>query len=85
MVLKWLADDERGGGAAGFIGFSISADMSKELSAACGGFPEAEWSLIEERSHETVCCAEVGFTPGHWPKNAEPLRHVAVRLALPVS
>jgi hypothetical protein len=31
-VLRWLADEEREGGPAGFIGFSISADMTKELS-----------------------------------------------------
>jgi hypothetical protein len=28
---------------------------------------------------ETVFVADVEFTPGDWPKNAEPLRYVAVR------
>lgn len=78
-VLKWLVDEERDGGPKGFIGFSISADMSKELKAACAAIPEAGWAPIEERAHETVFAAEVEFTPGNWPKNAEPLRYVAVK------
>jgi len=32
------------------------------------------------RANETVCCADVEFTPGNWPKNAAPLRYVAVRI-----
>ena len=78
-VLKWLVDEEREGAPKGFIGFSISADMSKELKAACAALPEAEWTAIEERAHETVFAAEVEFTPGNWPKNADPLRYVAVK------
>ena len=78
-VLKWLADEERADGPHGFIGFSISADMSKELCAACAVLPEADWIPIEERAHETVFAAEVEFTPGHWPKNAKPLRYVTVK------
>lgn len=78
-VLKWLADEEREGGPKGFIGFSISADMTKELSAACAAMPAAGWKLIEERNHETVFAAEVEFTSGNWPKDAEPLRYVAVK------
>jgi hypothetical protein len=77
-VLKWLADEERDG-VKGFIGFSISADMSKELAAACANLPEVEWAPLEERAHESVFCAEVEFAPGNWPKDAEPLRYVAVK------
>jgi hypothetical protein len=78
-VLKWLSDEGRPNGPAGFIGFNISADMSKELSAACAVVPQAEWTAIEERAHETVFAADVEFTPGDWPKNAQPLRYVAVK------
>jgi len=78
-VLKWLADEERAVGPKGFIGFSISADMSKQLRAACVAVPNEHWGLVEERANETVFGAEVEFTPGDWPKNAKPLRYVAVK------
>jgi hypothetical protein len=78
-VLRWLADEKRPGGPAGFIGFSISADMSRELTAACAALPQADWSVIEERGDETVFAAEVEFVSGAWPKNAPPLRYVAVK------
>lgn len=78
-VLKWLADEDRKNGPKGFIGFSISADMSKELRAACMALPDDEWKLVEERANETVFAADVEFTPGDWPKDAKPLRYVAVK------
>jgi hypothetical protein len=78
-VLRWLADEEREGGPAGFLGFSISADMTKDLSAACAAIPESGWTRIEERAHETVFAAEVEFVSGTWPKHAQPLRYVAVK------
>lgn len=77
--LKWLSNESREGGPKGHIGFSISADMSKELRAACEALPESTWQPLEERAWETVHCAEVEFTPGDWPKNAAPLRYVTVR------
>jgi hypothetical protein len=79
QVLKWLADEQRSGGPAGFIGFSISADMSAELKAACAAVPDHEWKPIEERTGESVYAAEVEFAPGNWSKNAAPLRYVAVK------
>ena len=33
-----------------------------------------------QRAHETVCCADIEFTPGTWSKHAAPLRYVAVRI-----
>jgi hypothetical protein len=78
-VLKWLANKDREGGPKGTIGFSISADMSKELRAACVALPDTSWVLVEERAGETAWAAEVEFTAGDWPKNAEPLRYVAVK------
>ena len=63
------------------IGFSISADMTKELRAACQALPETDWALLEERTTETVHVAEVEFTPGNWPKDAAPLRYVAMRFS----
>lgn len=79
-VLKWLADPGREGGPAGRIGFTISADMTSQLRARCEGVAESGWTLVEERPEESVHCAEVEFTPGDWPKEAEPLRYVALRL-----
>jgi hypothetical protein len=78
-VLKWLANEDRELGPKGVIDFSISADMSKELRAACMAVLEQDWVLVEERAHETAWGAEVEFTPGNWPKSAEPLRYVAVK------
>jgi hypothetical protein len=78
-VLKWLSDAEREGGPKGEIGFTISADMSPQLHDTCKALPEQRWQLVEERIHETVWCAEVEFTPGVWPKDAKPLRYLAVR------
>jgi hypothetical protein len=79
-VLKWLADEEREEGPKGHIGFTISADMSPELRAKCQAVPEERWTLLEDRAEETVCWADVEFTPGVWPKKAEPLRYVALRM-----
>jgi len=61
------------------IGFTISADMTKELQACCRAVLEADWVELETRSRERVDRAEVEFTPGDWPKDAWPLRYVAVR------
>ncbi len=79
-VLKWLADPERDAGPRGRIGFTISADMTAELHRVCAAVPEETWKPVDERADETVCCADVEFTPGDWPKNASPLRYVAVRI-----
>lgn len=79
-VLKWLANPERPDGPQGTIGFTISADMSPELRAVCEHVREPRWEVVEERAEETVCWADVEFTPGDWPKDAKPLRYVAVRI-----
>ena len=79
-VLKWLVNPEREGGPQGEIEFTISADMSTELRGKCVSINESRWVIVEERAEETVCCAEVEFTPGDWPKAAKPLRYVAMRI-----
>ena len=79
-VLKWLVNENRDHGPKGFIGFTISADMSKQLRAACVELPDNAWKLVEERANETVFAADVEFTPGDWPKDAKPLRYVAVKI-----
>jgi hypothetical protein len=79
-VLKWLANPQRPGGPAGPIGFTISADMTEPLRALCVAVSEAAWTLVEERAEETVMGAEVEFTPGDWPKDAWPLRYLALRI-----
>jgi len=79
-VLKWLANEQRPGGPAGPIGFTISADMTPPLHAVCEGVSDAQWTRVEERPDETVMGAEVEFTPGDWPKEAKPLRYLALRI-----
>lgn len=72
-VLQWLAEPTRG------IGFAISADMSRELRAACQAVDPAGWQLFEQRPDVTIHVAEVEFTPGCWPKDAWPLRYLSLR------
>ena len=61
------------------IGFTISADMTKELRACCLAVPREGWVELEKRESDQVDVAELEFTPGDWPKQALPLRYVAVR------
>lgn len=79
-TLKWLADPQRPGGPAGPIGFTIGADVTKDLHAVCAAVPEPRWTLFEDRPDETVHVSEVEFTPGDWHKQAHPLRYVALRI-----
>lgn len=71
-LLKWLVKEG--------IGFAIGADMGRVLRARCEAVPQETWRLIEQRTREEVHLAEVEFEPGHWAKDAEPLRYVAVRI-----
>ena len=70
-LLKYLVREQ--------IAFTISADMSAELRKVCAD-PAVEWALFEDRVTETVRVAEVEFTPGDWPKQANPLRYVALEI-----
>jgi hypothetical protein len=76
----WLADPARPGGPVGPIGFTIGADMTKDLHAVCAAVPAARWALFEDRPDETVHCTDVEFTPGTWKKDAQPLRYLALRI-----
>ena len=60
------------------IRFTISADMSPELRRVCTASSVA-WKRFEERATEDVEVADVEFTTGNRPKNADPLRYVALR------
>jgi hypothetical protein len=60
------------------IAFTISADMSPELRRACAA-RSVEWTVLEERSSERVELADVEFVSGDWPRDAPPLRYVALR------
>jgi hypothetical protein len=70
-LLKYLVAEK--------IGFTISADVTKELRACCAAVPESSWIKIEQRDREDVHVAEVEFAPGQWPKDAAPLRYIAIR------
>ncbi|MFI5300758.1 MAG: IS1380 family transposase [Polyangiales bacterium] len=80
QVLKWLANPKRPSGPQGTIRFTISADMTGPLRKVCEAVPESAWTLCDERATETVMCADVEFAPGDWPKDADPLRYVALRI-----
>lgn len=71
-VLAYLADQQ--------ISFAISADMGPDLRKVCLAVPEEQWTLCDERAFEWVHVAEVEFTPGDWPKTAQPFRYVALRI-----
>lgn len=60
------------------VQFTISADMTRELRATCAD-QGVSWEFLEDRLGEYVEAAEVEFTPGDWPKDAPPMRYVAVR------
>jgi len=79
-IIKWLSDPNRPQGPVGRIGFTISADMSEALRETCEALSENAWQLYEDRPAETVMCADVEFTSGTYPKDAEPLRYVALRI-----
>lgn len=70
-LLKYLVREQ--------TAFTISADMSQELRKVCAA-PSVKWDLLEDRLTETVRVAEVEFTPGDWPKQAKPLRYVALQI-----
>jgi Transposase DDE domain group 1 len=68
-LLKYLVAEK--------IDFTIGADMTQQLRHVCEA--TTHWELLEERARETVEAADVEFTVGEWPKDAAPLRYVAVR------
>ena len=70
-LLKHLVDEQ--------IGFAIGADMTKPLRALCMAVDETGWQHFETRPSEIVHVAEIEFAPGHWAKDAAPLRYVALR------
>jgi hypothetical protein len=61
------------------IGFAIGADMTQPLRATCASVGAEAWHLFERREREVVDVAEIEFAPGHWPREAQPLRYVALR------
>jgi len=70
-LLKYLVKER--------IGFAISADMTRELRACCAAVARERWAPLETREREQVDVAEVEFTPGDWPRDARPLRYIALR------
>lgn len=70
-LLKYLVGEK--------VGFSISADMTKDLHACCLAVPSKGWVELVKREREHVELAEVEFTPGNWHRDAMPLHYVAIR------
>lgn len=71
-LLKYLAREQ--------IGFAISADMTQDLRARCLALGQRHWIRLDTREREDVDVAEVEFTPGNWPRDAWPLRYIALRI-----
>ena len=89
-ILKWLSNEDRSGKTRGKrIGFTISADMTTQLREVCEKVLEPDaghdeemprWQMLDDtRPYETVEWSEVEFTPGDWPKEAQPLRYIVLR------
>ena len=55
--------------------------MTRELRAKCVGLPAEAWAELVKRDTERIDVAEVEFEPGEWPKDAKPLRYVALCIA----
>jgi hypothetical protein len=72
-LLKYLVKEK--------IIFAISADMSKQLRRRCQKVPEQDWVKMQQRERAVVHVTEVDFVTGDWPKRAEPLRYVAIRIS----
>lgn len=70
-LLKYLVKEN--------IGFAISADLTKELRAGCAAVASERWAPLETHDRAQVDLAEVEFTPGDWPRDAWPLRYLALR------
>src|SRR5467141_1412164 len=82
-LLRWLLDEKREGGPAGFIGLAISARMSEALHTAILEVPESGWKAYGKPEPDVDReCAEVVFVSNEElePKGAKPLRYVAIRL-----
>ena len=65
-LIKWLRDERRPDGPRGFIGFAISADMSKELRAAIEALPASDWTPYKAPGQpvdQERDWAEVAFVP----------------------
>lgn len=62
------------------IGFTISADMTREIRKCCEWLSEGQWQEMEQRTTEVVHCAELEFAPGDWNREAKPLRYVGIRI-----
>ncbi len=70
-LLKYLVHEK--------IAFAISADMTQQLRACCTAAPPEQWAPLDTREREQVDLTEVEFTPGDWPREAKPLRYIALR------
>ncbi len=82
-LLRWLLDEKREDGPQGFIGFAISVRMSEALREAILKVPEQAWQAYGKREPDVDReCAEVVFVSNQElePKNAKPLRYIAMRL-----
>lgn len=67
----------------GPIGFAVSAVVSVPLRAAITALPAPAWQPYGTSDDEVLrSCADVAFVPEdlHAPKDARPLRYVAVRI-----
>jgi hypothetical protein len=82
-LIGWLRNERREDGPQSWIGFAISARMTKPLQQAVQTVEESAWASYGKADTEVIReCAEVRFVPGeHYEhKDLQPLRYVAVRI-----
>jgi Transposase DDE domain group 1 len=81
-LIRWLEDQQRVDGPAGFIGFAISMRVQPSLRKAMMAIAEREWEQISDEGELIRCCAEVDFVPeyGAESKDRLPLRVIGIRI-----
>lgn len=81
-LLDWLRDEQRENGPQGFVGFAVSAPMTKPLKEAIVAVAEEKWETYRDDAEALLECAPVDYYPG--PPRAddyrEPLRYIAIRV-----
>ena len=81
-LLDWLREENRENGPQGFIGFAVSAPMTKPLRQAIVEGPAAKWETYRDDAEAFVECAPVDYYRGE-PRAEDyrqPLRYLAIRV-----
>jgi hypothetical protein len=77
-TLQWLNDPKNR-----IERFTVSADMEPSLRRLCEALRPEAWQLYEQRAEEVVFVSEVEYITGNWPKTAQPLGTLVLRIDAP--